>query len=167
MRIGCLILSKKSKMRFDCYLLYLRPLLTSKSDLKIYQKSFKNYTGHKHQIFWQIFDICSPQNENLSKKGSKTGVEKWWNFGLESPLASRLVPGAGNGSTRPFWTLEWPQNRLKMEPFGWEIIAVRHVISVWCGTAQAFQNWREFRPCRLCFSIAKRPHSTQRARGVS
>ena len=49
--IGCFIFLKKSKMRFDCYLLYLRPFLTSKSDLKIDQKSFKNYTGHKHKIF--------------------------------------------------------------------------------------------------------------------
>ena len=51
MSIGFWIFRKKSKMRFDCYLLYLRPFLTSKSDLKIDQKSFKNYTGHKHKIF--------------------------------------------------------------------------------------------------------------------
>ena len=77
MSIGICNFRKKSKMRFDCYLLYVKPFLTSKSELKINQKSFKNYIGHKHQIFWWILDTFAHQNENLSKKRVlKQGVEK-------------------------------------------------------------------------------------------
>ena len=108
MSIGCLIFPKKSKMRFDCYLLYLRQFLTSKSDFKIDQKSFKNEPGYKHRNLSWIFNIFSHQNENSSRNGPKRvpkqGVEKVCNFGLDAPLASRLISGAGNGSTRLVWT---------------------------------------------------------------
>ena len=69
--IGCWIFPKKSKMRCDCYLLYFRLILTSKSDLKIDQKSFKNQSGYKHPNLLSIFNILSLQNKHLSKNDPK------------------------------------------------------------------------------------------------
>ena len=46
----------------------------------------------------------------------------------------------------------------------------RHLRVVWnrAGNPKVVseKKWREFRPCRSHFSVAKRPHSTQRARKV-
>ena len=98
-------------MRFDCYLLYLRPFLTSKSDLKIDQKSFKNYTGHKHKIVWWIFDIFGPQNEHLSKKGPKTGGGKMVDFlALRATWPPECSQEPGMGPQDRFG----PQNYLKI-----------------------------------------------------
>ena len=71
MIIGCFIFSKKSKMRFYSYLLHFRPLLTSKSELKMASKSFKNQFKKKTlEIVVQILFFFR-QKQNLSKNGPK------------------------------------------------------------------------------------------------
>ena len=121
MIIGCFIFSKKSKMRFDCYLLYFRPFLTSKSDLKIVQKSFKNHPGVKHYNSHYFFCRFSSKNENLSKFVQKGSKNRWlqnlefWTWGPPgSQIDPRLIPGGRNRSIRPFWSPKWLQHDLKM-----------------------------------------------------
>ena len=56
MTFKCISFFKKSKMRFEHYLLHFRPFLTSKSDLKFDQKSIKNRPGHRPWIL-QSFEL--------------------------------------------------------------------------------------------------------------
>ena len=67
--------------------------------------------------FQHIFSPKRKFVQKLSKKGPKTGVVKKWNFDFEGPLASRLIPGAGNEpqdrigpQNDPKMTSKLPQN---------------------------------------------------------
>ena len=113
MIIGCLIVSKKSKMRFDCYLLHFRPFLTSKSDLKIDQKSAWAHTLDSAIVWVALFHIKMKTVRKTSKKGSQNRVGKilvrvTWRplWPKEDP---RWTPEAPKWSSRP-------QNDLKMTP---------------------------------------------------
>ena len=140
-------------------------------------KSIKNRTnitlGTNTRIFEELSLHVHPKTKTCPKKVPKQGWEKWWNFGLEGPLASRLVPGAGNGSTRPFWTSKltsklsqngtfWIRNHSNTSGdlrMGWNREGNPKVVSE--------QKMARVPSMQIAFFLAKRPHSTQRAKEVS
>ena len=144
MTFKCILFFKKSKMRFEHYLLHFRPFWTSKSDLKIVQKSIKNRPGNKHWIL-QSFELHFftskwEHNEKTSRKRPKAGWEKWWQESPGDPLDPRRTPDGPqkfqSGRADPKMTSKWVQNASKMTlaclMFGLKIIAKGHVIFVSC-----------------------------------
>ena len=149
MTFKCIIFFKKSKMRFGHYLLHFRPFWTSKSDLKIVQKSIKNRSGNKHRIL-QSFELHflpskRKHREKRSKKSPKTGGEKWWQewekWWQESPgdpFDPRRTPDGPqklqSGPADPKITSKLVQNEPKTTSecffFGLKIKAESHVIVV-------------------------------------
>ena len=119
MTFKCILFFKKCKMRFEQYLVHFRPFWTSKSDLKIVQKSIKNRPGNKHWIL-QSFELHFftskwEHNEKRSKKVSQNRVGKMLARVTWRPLwpkeDPRWTPEAPKWSSRP-------QNDLKMTPKG-------------------------------------------------
>ena len=109
----------------------------------------------------------------MSKKGPKTGGGKmveFWPWGppglqigprsrewvhktvLDPKMTSKL---SQNGT---FWIRNHSNTSCDLR-MGWNREGNPKVVSE--------KNWREFCPCRSHFFVAKRPHSTQRAREVS
>ena len=128
-----------------------RPFWTSKSDLKIVQKSIKKRPGNKHWIL-QSFELHFftskwKQNEKRSKKGSETVVEKWWQESLGDPFDPRRTPHGSqklqSGPADPKMTSKWLQNEPTTTSecviFGLKFRAESHVIVVSC-----VKKWREF-----------------------
>ena len=124
MTFKCIIFFKKSKMRFGHYLLHFRPFWTSKSDLKIVQKSIKNRSGNKHRILqsFELHFLTSKwkHREKRSKKGPKTGWEKWCQESPGDPFDPRRTPDGPQMDPRSSKVVEqtpkWPQNESKMRP---------------------------------------------------
>ena len=105
MSSGCLTFSKKSKVRFEYYLLHFRPPSTLKSDPQINQQKFENQLGFKHCILSVSFHAkTKPDPKNCPQRVPKGWGGKWWNFGFEGPLAPRLIPEGRNSSMMPFLT---------------------------------------------------------------
>ena len=147
----CILFFKKSKMRFEHYLLHFRPFWTSKSDLKIAQKSIKNWHGNKHWIL-QSFELHFftskwEHHEKRSKKGSQKVVEKWCQNSPGDPFDPRRTPDGPqklhSGPADPKMTSKRLQNDPKTTSeciiFGLKIRAESHVIVLCC-----VKKWREF-----------------------
>ena len=118
-------------MRFDCYVIYFRPFLTSKSDLKIVQKSVRAQTLKFAFKFSHLFEQKQKHVQKLSKKGPKTGGSKWWNFGREGPLDPRLIPDWSQRLGICPWGQFGPQNDLKMT-LKWNLFSLRNHRNPFC-----------------------------------
>ena len=164
MTFKCILFFKKSKMRFEYYLIHFRPFWTSKSDLKIVQKSIKNRPGNKHWIL-QSFELHfltskSKHSEKKSKKASKTVVEKWCQESPGDPFDPRMTPDGPqklqSGPADPKMTSKWLQNESNMSPKWTENHSKRS-----CHFRVLRKKWREFCLCKEDLSEGKWPHSTQ------
>ena len=168
MTFKCIIFFKKSKMRFGHYLLHFRPFWTSKSDLKIVQKSIKNLPGNKHWIL-QSFELHFftskwEHHEKRSKKRSQNRRGKRLPRVTWRPLwpkeDPRWTPEAAQWSSRPQnyrkMTPKWLQNWSKMTStcliFGLKRSCHFHFLC---------KKWREFCLGKEDLSEGKWPHSTQ------
>ena len=168
MTFKCILFFKKSKMRFEHYLLHFRPFWTSKSDLKIVQKSIKNRPGNKHWIL-QSFELHFftskwEHNERRSKKGSQNSGGKTMERVTWRPLwpkeDPRWTPEAPKWSSRPQnylkMTPKWVQIDISMSHFGIENHSKRS-----CHFRLLRKKWREFCLGKEDLSEGKWPHSTQ------
>ena len=151
MTFECILFFKKSKMRFEHYLLHFRPFWTSKSDLKIDQKSIKNRPGNKHRILqsFELHFLTSKWEhyEKRSKKGSQNRGEKPWQESSGDPFDPRRTPDGPqklqSGPADPKITSKWLQNDPKTTSecfiLGLKIKAESQDIVVCC-----VKKWREF-----------------------
>ena len=168
MTFKCIIFFKKSKMRFGHYLLHFRPFWTSKSDLKIVQKSIKNRPGNKHWIL-QSFELHFftskwEHNEKRSKKGSQNSGGKMVARVTWRPLwpkeDPRWTPDGPqkfqSGRADPKMTSKWVQNASKMTSAGL-IFGLKRS----CHFRFLCKKWREFCLGKEDLSEGKWPHSTQ------